>query len=130
VTSPAQCRERIKAAEMDLHVQQLIPEDRGAQTLSDLYNARESVRLSVVTGRKRKGAGARPNLRGHRPASGRRGGSLPGRGRLSDRMLVETALAMKPLDFLRRSIGTHFPDALRKKRFSGVSACVDRYTTT
>jgi transposase len=37
VTLRAQCGERIKAAAIYLNVQQLIPEDRAAQALSDLF---------------------------------------------------------------------------------------------
>ena len=39
VTSPAQYGERFKAAAIYLNVQQLIPEDRAAQALSDLFGA-------------------------------------------------------------------------------------------
>ena len=39
VVSPAQYGERIKAAAIYLNVQQLIPEDRAAQALSDLFGA-------------------------------------------------------------------------------------------
>jgi len=39
VTGPAQYGERIKAAAIYLNVQQLLPEDRAAQTLGDLFGA-------------------------------------------------------------------------------------------
>ena len=40
VVSPAQYGERLKAAAIYLNIQQLIPEDRTAQALSDLFGAR------------------------------------------------------------------------------------------
>src|SRR5580692_2768548 len=49
VTSPAQYGERIKAAAVYLNVQQLIPEDRAAQALSDLFGAPGICAASVVT---------------------------------------------------------------------------------
>ena len=48
VVSPAQYGERIKAAAIYLNVQQLIPEDRTAQALSDLFGAPLICPASVV----------------------------------------------------------------------------------
>ena len=48
VVSPAQYGERIKAAAVYLNVQQLIPEDRTAQALSDLFGAPTVCPASVV----------------------------------------------------------------------------------
>ncbi|MGO9744526.1 MAG: IS66 family transposase [Roseiarcus sp.] len=48
VASPAQYGERIKAAAVYLNVQQLIPEDRAAQALSDLFGAPSVCPASVV----------------------------------------------------------------------------------
>jgi transposase len=48
VVSPAQYGERIKAAAVYLNVQQLIPEDRTAQALSDLFGAPSVCPASVV----------------------------------------------------------------------------------
>jgi len=39
VAAPAQYGEPIRAAAVDLNVQQLIPEDRVAQTMNDLFGA-------------------------------------------------------------------------------------------
>ena len=44
VAAPAQYGERIRAAAVYLNVQQLIPEDRVAQTMSDLFGRRFSAR--------------------------------------------------------------------------------------
>ena len=48
VTSPTQYGERIKAAAVYLNVQQLIPEDRAAQALGDLFGAPSICPASVV----------------------------------------------------------------------------------
>ena len=48
VVSPAQYGERIKAAAIYLNVQQLIPEDRAAQALSDLFGAPLICPASIV----------------------------------------------------------------------------------
>jgi transposase len=48
VVSPAQYGERLKAAAIYLNVQQLIPEDRTAQALSDLFGAPRLCPASVV----------------------------------------------------------------------------------
>jgi transposase len=48
VVSPAQYGERIKAAAIYLNVQQLIPEDRTAQALSDLFGAPLICAASIV----------------------------------------------------------------------------------
>ena len=48
VTSPAQYGERIKAAAIYLNVQQLIPEDRTAQALGDLFGAPRLCPASVA----------------------------------------------------------------------------------
>ena len=48
VTSPTQYGERIKAAAVYLNVQQLIPEDRAAQALGDLFGAHPPCPASVT----------------------------------------------------------------------------------
>ena len=48
VVSPAQYGERFKAAAVYLNVQQLIPEDRTAQTMSDIFGAPRVCSASVV----------------------------------------------------------------------------------
>jgi transposase len=48
VVSPAQYGERVKAAAIYLNVQQLIPEDRAAQALSDLFGAPLICPASIV----------------------------------------------------------------------------------
>ena len=53
--SPAQYGERIRAAAVYLNVQQFLPEDRTAQTLSDLFGA-PLVRPASLTARARKKA--------------------------------------------------------------------------
>ena len=50
VVSPTQYGERIRAAAIYLNVQQLIPEDRVAQALSDLFAPRRSVRPASSLG--------------------------------------------------------------------------------
>jgi transposase len=54
VTSPAQYGERVRAAAVYLNVQQLIPEDRVAQAMSDLFGAGALCPASVVAWGKRK----------------------------------------------------------------------------
>ena len=46
--SPVQYGERVKAAAIYLNVQQLIPEDRAAQALSDLFGAPRICPASIV----------------------------------------------------------------------------------
>ena len=48
VISPAQYGERIRAAAVYLNVQQLLPEDRTAQTLQDLFGAPLACAASVT----------------------------------------------------------------------------------
>ena len=55
VVSPAQYGERIKAAAIYLNVQQLIPEDRAAQALSDLFGAPLICPASLVAWVAKKG---------------------------------------------------------------------------
>ncbi len=55
VVSPAQYGERIKAAAIYLNVQQLIPEDRTAQALSDLFGAPLICPASLVAWVAKKG---------------------------------------------------------------------------
>jgi transposase len=56
VVSPAQYGERFTAAAVYLNVQQLIPEDRTAQTMSDIFGAPRVCSASVAPGwaRRRK----------------------------------------------------------------------------
>jgi transposase len=76
VASAAQYGERIKAAAVYLDIQQLIPEDRTAQALSDLFGAPLSGQHRRL-GRK-EGARAAAGLRVHRRARGE-GESSPSR---------------------------------------------------
>ena len=54
VISPAQYGERVRAAAVYLNVQQLIPEDRVAQAMADLFGAARLCPDSVVAWGKRK----------------------------------------------------------------------------
>jgi transposase len=55
VVSPTQYGERIRAAAVYLNVQQLIPEDRTAQALSDLFGAPLICSASIVAWARKKG---------------------------------------------------------------------------
>jgi transposase len=55
VVSPTQYGERIKAAAIYLNIQQLIPEDRTAQALSDLFAAPLICPASIVAWIRKKG---------------------------------------------------------------------------
>src|SRR3984957_7812692 len=55
VVSPAQYGERIRAAAIYLNIQQLIPEDRTAQALSDLFGAPLICPASIVAWVRKKG---------------------------------------------------------------------------
>ena len=55
VVSPAQYGERIRAAAIYLNIQQLIPEDRTAQALSDLFGAPLVCSASIVAWVRKKG---------------------------------------------------------------------------
>ncbi len=55
VVSPAQYGERVKAAAIYLNIQQLIPEDRTAQALSDLFGAPRLCPASIVAWVGKKG---------------------------------------------------------------------------
>ena len=78
VVSPAQYGERIKAAAIYLNIQQLIPEDRTAQALSDLFGAPLVCPASVVAWGRKEGSRAARGLPGHRRTGGRGEGSPPG----------------------------------------------------
>jgi transposase len=54
VVSPAQYGERIKAAAVYLNVQQMIPEDRTAQAMSDIFGAPPICSASIVSWVKKK----------------------------------------------------------------------------
>ncbi|HTR12968.1 MAG TPA: hypothetical protein VMI72_06860 [Roseiarcus sp.] len=54
VSSPAQYGPRVRAAAVYLNVQQLIPEDRVAQAMADLFGAARLCPDSVVAGGERK----------------------------------------------------------------------------
>jgi hypothetical protein len=60
VVSPTQYGERIRAAALYLNIQQLIPEDRTAQALSDLFGAPLICPASVVAWVRKKGEELRP----------------------------------------------------------------------
>ena len=90
VVSPTQYGERIRAAAIYLNVQQLIPEDRVAQALSDLFAAAAICPASVVAWVDKnlggqEGARVASGPPDHRQARGRGRGSPSRRDRLSDR---------------------------------------------
>jgi transposase len=60
VVSPTQYGERIRAAAIYLNIQQLIPEDRTAQALSDLFGAPLICPASIVAWVRKKGEDLRP----------------------------------------------------------------------
>lgn len=60
VTGPAQYGERVRAAAVYLHAQQLIPEDRTAEALADLFGARRLCAASVAQWTRRQAAGLAP----------------------------------------------------------------------
>ena len=64
VVSPAQYGPRVRAAAVDLNVQQLIPEDRVAQTMADLFGAMRLCPDSVVAGARRRPRNSRSWRRG------------------------------------------------------------------
>ncbi len=59
-SAPAQYGERLRAAAVYLHVQQLIPEDRAAETLADLFGADRLRPASVMGWVKRKAKALAP----------------------------------------------------------------------
>ena len=85
VVSPVQYGERVKAAAIYLNIQQLIPEDRAAQALSDLFGAPLICPASIVAwvGKKAQELGQR--LSAHRRARGRGESSPSRRNRVSHR---------------------------------------------
>ena len=85
VVSATQYGERLRAAAIYLNVQQLIPEDRVAQALSDLFGAPPICPASIVAWVGRKARQLRPVYEAHRPARGRGRGSPSRRNGLSDR---------------------------------------------
>ena len=60
VSAPAQYGERLRAAAVYLHAQQLIPEDRTAQTLADLFGADRLCPASVMDWVRRKAKALAP----------------------------------------------------------------------
>ena len=68
VSAPAQYGARFRAAAVYLNVQQLIPEDRVAQTMADLFGAARFCPTSLAQWMAAQGAGVRT---GARPASPR-----------------------------------------------------------
>ena len=60
VTGPAQYGERIRAAAVYLHAQQLIPEDRAAEALADLIGAHGLCAASVAEWTRRRAAALAP----------------------------------------------------------------------
>src|SRR5277367_4479794 len=115
VVSPAQYGERFKAAAVYLNVQQLIPEDRTAQTMSDIFGARR--RLGG-----REGGRADAGLRADRRARRRREGSPSRRDGLSDRRQAAMAAHdFEPLLHLlsrRRKARRHSQEFERRRRRS------------
>ena len=64
VVSPAQYGERIKAAAVYLNAQQLVPEERTAQVLADLFGATAACGASVAGWVRRKAEALEPVYRG------------------------------------------------------------------
>ena len=60
VTSPAQYGSRVRAAAVYLHVQQLVPEDRAAQAMADLFGAAGLCPASLVAWGERKAEAFEP----------------------------------------------------------------------
>src|ERR1700741_1482641 len=123
VVSPAQYGERFKAAAVYLNVQQLIPEDRTAQTMSDIFGAPRVCSASVV-GRVGgvEGGRAAAGLRADRRARRRREGSPSRRDGLSDRRQAAMAAHdFEPLLHLlsrRRKARRHSKEFERRRRRS------------
>src|SRR5271170_1119376 len=115
VVSPTQYGERFKAAAVYLNVQQLIPEDRTAQTMSDIFGERR--RLGG-----REGGRADADLRADRRARRRREGSPSRRDGLSDRRQAAMAAHdFEPLLHLlsrRRKARRHSQEFERRRRRS------------
>jgi transposase len=63
VTSPAQYGERIRAAAVYLNAQQLVPEERVAQVLADLFGAATACGASVAAWARAKAAALEPVYR-------------------------------------------------------------------
>src|SRR6202007_2223797 len=85
VVSPAQYGERFKAAAVYLNVQQLIPEDRTAQTMSDMFGAPRGLFGERRRLGGKEGGRGDAGLRADRRARRRREGSPSRRDGLSDR---------------------------------------------
>ncbi len=81
VVSASQYGERIKAAAVYLNIQQLIPEDRTAQALSDLFGAPLICPASIVAWVRKEGVRAGAGLHVHRRARGEGEGSPSRRSR-------------------------------------------------
>jgi len=64
VVSPAQYGARVKAAAVYLNAQQLVPEERAAQILADLFGAARACGASVATWARRKAEALAPVYRG------------------------------------------------------------------
>jgi len=64
VVSPAQYGERVKAAAVYLNAQQLVPEERTAQILADLFGAARACGASVAAWARRKAEALAPVYRG------------------------------------------------------------------
>src|SRR6202789_33368 len=96
VVSPAQYGERFKAAAVYLNVQQLIPEHRSAQTMSDIFGAPRVCSASVVAWVGEKAEELTPVYERVGRARRRREGSLARRDGLSDRR--QAAMAAHDLE--------------------------------
>jgi transposase/regulator of replication initiation timing len=75
VAAAAQYGERVRAAAISLNVQQLIPEDRAAQTMNDVFAL--SLRREPRDLGERQGRGVRPGDGAHRRACGGCTGARP-----------------------------------------------------
>ena len=60
VSGPAQYGERVRAGAVYLHAQQLIPEDRTAETLADLFGANGLCAASVAEWTRRRAGALAP----------------------------------------------------------------------
>jgi transposase len=122
VVSPAQYGERFKAAAVYMNVQQLIPEDRTAQTMSDIFGAPRVCSASVVAWVGEKAEELTPVYERDRRARRRREGSPSRRDGLSDRRQAAMAAHdFEPLLHLlsrRRKARRHSQEFERRRRRS------------
>ena len=119
VVSPTQYGERIKAAAIYLNVQQLIPEDRVAQALSDLFGAPLICPASIVAWVGRKARELRPVYEAIGQRVAEAAGSPSRRNGLSDRR--QAALAAHDVEpafhlLSRRRKARRYPQGFAGRR--------------